>query len=155
MGYTGIKVHIKVDNSQDIDKINRYLSVFSFKDKYVGQKNYLTVNSNLVSFENFEEIASDISGSLNCNVLVALVYDSDVSVLQGYIRGEKKFEEIKSAEENQKMHREDFLKNFFPECDLSEFSNIFDNEDYLYAEEILFKLSDIVGIRLLEEIAGL
>ena len=151
MGYTGINLHVKVSNLDAVENINRYLNAFSLKDKYVKQKNYLTVNSNIVSFENFEEIATDISNSLNCNVLVALVFDSDVSVLQGYIRGKKKFEEVKSVEENQKMDRENFVKDFFLECELAEFNNILDNEDYLYAEETLFKLSDIVGIRLLDQ----
>ena len=49
------------------------------------------------------------------------------------------------------MDRENFVKDFFLECELSEFNNILDNEDYLYAEETLFKLSDIVGIRLLDQ----
>lgn len=148
MGYTGIKVHVKVSNSEDVENINGYLSRFSFEDKYVKQNSYLTINPNIVSFENFEEVATDISNSLNCNVLVALVYDSDVCVLQGYIGGKKKFEEVKSIEENQKMDRENFVKNFFPECELSEFNNVLDSEDYLYAEETFFKLSDIVGIQL-------
>ncbi len=150
MGYTGINLHVRVSNLDDIEKINRYLKDFSIKDKYVKQKNYLTVNANIVSFENFEEVATDISDSFNCNVLVALVFDSDVSVLQGYIRGKKEFEEVKSVEENQKMDRENFVKEFFPECELLEFNSILD-EDYLYAEETLFKLSDIVGIRLLDQ----
>lgn len=151
MGYTEVRTHIKINTKDDIKKIESYLNEYQFDEKYVEQNGYLTLNTEMVSFENFEEIANDISGGLNLNVLISLVFDSDVAVLQGYVNGEKKYEEVKSYGENVRMDRKSFLQDFFPGCSESDFNEILDKTDYVYAEDMMFELDDIVGIKLLSE----
>lgn len=151
MGYTEVRTHIKINTKDDINKIESYLDEYQFDEKYVEQNGYLTLNTEMVSFENFEEIANDISGGLNLNVLISLVFDSDVAVLQGYVNGEKKYEEVKSYGENVRMDRKSFLQDFFPGCSESDFNEILDKTDYVYAEDMMFELDDIVGIKLLSE----
>ena len=151
MGYTEVKTHIKINSKDDIERVSSYLSGFPFDEKYIEQNGYLTLNTEMVSFENFEEIANGISAELNLNVLISLVYDSDVAVIQGYVNGEKKYEEVKSFGENAEMDRQRFLQDFFLVFSVSDFNEVLDKDDCTYAEDRLFELSDIVGIKLLDE----
>lgn len=151
MGYTEVRMHVRISEETDMEKVEQYLSEFGTDEMYVQQKDYLTLNTEIVSFGNFEEVAVEISSELNLNVLISLVYDSDAVILQGYVNGEKKYEEVKSWEENIEMDRQQFAQDFFPDCNVSEISEILDKTDYLFAEERLFELGDVLGLELLEQ----
>lgn len=150
MGYTEVRTHVRISNEADIKKLEQYLSEFGTDELYVQQKDYVTLNAEMVSFENFEEVAVEISATLKLNVFVSLVYDSDVAVLQGYVNGDKKYEEVKSLGENVEMDRQQFVQDFFPDCKVSDINEVLDKTDYLFAEDRLFELGDVLGLELLE-----
>ena len=150
MGYTEVRTHVRISNEADIKKLEQYLSEFGTDELYVQQKGYVTLNTEMVSFENFEEVAVEISATLKLNVFVSLVYDSDVAVLQGYVNGDKKYEEVKSLAENVEMDRQHFVQDFFPDCKVSDINEVLDKTDYLFAEDRLFELGDVLGLELLE-----
>ena len=151
MGYTEVRTHVRISKETDMEKVEQYLSEFGTDEMHMRQKDYVTLNTEMVSFENFEEVAIEISARLGLNVLVSLVYDSDVAVLQGYVSGDKKYEEVKSLEENVEMDRQQFIQDFFPDCNVSDISEILDKTDYLFAEDRLFELGDVLGLELLEQ----
>ena len=151
MGFKEVRMHVRKKEETDGERIKQFFDGMGLDVSLVPQKEYLTIDCEMVSFENYEEIAMEMSGKLGLSVLVGLVFDSDVAVLQGYINGEKEYEEVKSFEENQEMDRESFLKEFFPDCDLKAFSDILDCTDRTFAEEYLFELGDVVGISFFDE----
>lgn len=149
MGYTEVKVHVKYNSQEDIQNVKNYLRKLGMEGELIQQKNYITLDSDIICFENFEETAIRISRELELNVLVALVYDSEVAVIQGYVAGIKEYEEVKSPGENCEMNRSMFVQDFFPECDETKFDEILSQLDNDYAEDILFELGDYLDIQLI------
>lgn len=175
MGYSAVNLHVRLKNDEDEMKVREYFNNGSgstggmmeeipeeFRDavmeemgfcsgnnEFVKQSGYLSICSEVVRFDNFEMTAEELSGTLGLDVLIALVFDSDVAVLQGYVLGRKILEEVNSSEEKNKMDRKLFIERFAPDCTEEQIAAVWDNEDRGFAEDILYEMGDIMGINLL------
>lgn len=146
MGYTGIKLNVKLNNDNDIDSIKKFFNDDNCIERV--DKGYASIGEKFVGFEDFEEVAAEISKTLNVNILACLVYDSDIAVMQGYVNGMKKYELVRSAEENVDTNIDYMAKDFFENSNADEIKKIID-EEYLYCEEMFYGLSEIVGFELI------
>ena len=175
MGYSAVNLHVKLKNEEDEIKVKEYFDNScddteglmedipeEFRDAimeemgynpenggFVNQSGYLRVCSEKVRFDNFEMVAEELSGTLGLDVLVALVFDSDVAVIQGYVSGRKILEEVNSAEDKKKMDGKLFIERFVPDCTEEQIASIWDKEAGVFAEDILYEMGDIMGIKLL------
>lgn len=175
MGYSAVNLHVKVKNEKDEVKVKEYFEndyddadglmediPEEFRDVvmeemgynptnngFVNQSDYLSVGAEKVRFDNFEMIAEDLSGTLGLDVLVAVVFDSDVAVLQGYVSGKKILEEVNSSEEKSKMDRKLFIERFAPNCTEEQIAGVWDKEAGVFAEDILHEMGELMGIKLL------
>lgn len=175
MGYSAVNLHVKVKNEKDEVKVKEYFEndyddadglmediPEEFRDVvmeemgynptnngFVNQSDYLSVGAEKVRFDNFEMIAEELSGTLGLDVLVAVVFDSDVAVLQGYVSGKKILEEVNSSEEKSKMDRKLFIERFAPNCTEEQIAGVWDKEAGVFAEDILHEMGELMGIKLL------
>ena len=178
MGYSTINLHIKVNTAEDELQVKKYFDNSydgaedlmedipeEFKEaimkemglsgmdeqmnKFVSQPGYLSVCSKKVKFDNFERIAEDVSKALGLDVMVVLVFDSDIAVIQGYAFGRKILEEVNSVEEKKKMNRKLFIQRFAPNCTQDQIASVWDKEIDVFAEDILYEMGEIMGIKLL------
>lgn len=117
--------------------------------EFVSQPGYLSICSDKVRFDNFEMVAEDLSGKLGFDVLVALVFDSDVAVIEGFSQGRKILEEVNSFEEKKKMDRKVFIERFAPNCTEEQIASVWDKEIDVFAENILFEMGEVMGVKLL------
>lgn len=118
-------------------------------NEFVSQPGYLSICSDKVRFDNFEMVAEDLSEKLGFDVLVALVFDSDVAVIEGFSQGRKILEEVNSLDEKKKMDRKAFIKRFAPNCTEEQIASVWDKEIDVFAENILFEMGEVMGIELL------
>lgn len=175
MGYSAVNLHVKVKNEEDEIKVKEYFDnecdgvdglmediPEEFRDAVmeemgyngadsgiISQSGYLSVCSEKVRFDNFEMAAEELSGTLGLDVLAALVFDSDVAVIQGYVSGRKILEEVNSAEDKKKMDRKLFIERFAPDCTEEQIASVWDKESGVFAEDILYEMGEIMGIKLL------
>lgn len=175
MGYSAVNLHVKVKNEKDEVKVKEYFEndyddadglmediPEEFRDVvmeemgynptnngFVNQSDYLSVGAEKVRFDNFEMIAEELSGTLGLDVLVAVVFDSDVAVLQGYVSGKKVLEEVNSSEEKSKMDRKLFIERFAPNCTEEQIAGVWDKEAGVFAEDVLHEMGELMGIKLL------
>ncbi|MBD5135772.1 MAG: hypothetical protein HDT39_07405 [Lachnospiraceae bacterium] len=175
MGYSAVNLHVKLKNEEDEIKVKEYFDNScddteglmedipeEFRDAimeemgynpvnggFVNQSGYLSVCSEKVRFDNFEMVAEELSGTLGLDVLVALVFDSDAAVIQGYVSGTKILEEVNSAEDKKKMDRKLFIEHFAPDCTEEQIASVWDKEAGVFAEDILYEMGQIMGIKLI------
>lgn len=158
MGYSTVKIHVRVNSAEDERKVKEYFEskcsgaddfIEDVPEEFISQPEYLSICSDKVRFDNFEMIAEELSGTLGMDALVALVFDSDVAVIEGYSSGIKILEEVNSTEEKKKMDRKLFVERFAPNCTEEQIASIWDNGIDVFAEDILVEMGEIMGIKLL------
>ncbi|MDE6253499.1 MAG: hypothetical protein K2M78_12865 [Lachnospiraceae bacterium] len=152
MGYSAVNLHVKLKNEEDEIKVKvkEYFDnrcddadglmediTEEFRDAimeemgynpvnggFVNQLGYLSVCSEKVRFDNFEMVAEELSGT-------------------------KILEEVNSAEDKKKMDRKLFIERFAPDCTEEQIASVWDKEAGVFAEDILYEMGEIMGIKLL------
>lgn len=111
------------------------------------------LSTDRIGFENFEEAGKEISRVYKTPVMATFVFDSDIASIQVYQNGQIVLEEFYSLSEEygmkKSMDKGKFIEMFGFACSTEELEEIFAMENVIFAEEILQKAGEQIGIALI------
>lgn len=179
MGFSKVRIHIKVPDDDKQKEIKQYIkelpssmmeegladipeefremmgtpgSVMSIDDSEQFIKNGI-LSTDKIGFENFEEIGQEISHIYQTPVMAAFVFDSDIAAIQVFRNGQTVLEEFYPLSEEygkkKSMDKKSFIQLFDLSCDAEELEEIFSMENVVFAENILQKAGELIGIDLI------
>lgn len=180
MGFSKVKIHIKVSSENIQKEIEQYIKelpsgimeaeladipeefreMMSISGSPMGMEesepfvyNNGILSTDKVGFENFEEIGQEISRIYQTPVMAAFVFDSDIASIQVYQNGQTVLEEFYPLSEEygvkKSMDKRSFIQMFGLSCDAEKLEEIFTMDNIVFAEEILQKAGELVGIDLI------
>lgn len=169
MGLSKVRVHIKVSDHSMQKEIEQYikelpttviadkienLEIRSLTDSAVINPDRLVYENGILStdkmgFEDFEQTGKEISSVFHTPVMAALVFDSDVAVVQVYQGGQTVLEEVYSIDMKKSMDKERFIQIFGFSCEAEALEEVFAMENVIFAEAVLQKAGEIIGVNLI------
>lgn len=172
MGLSKVRVHIKVSDSKMQNEIEQFIKelpstitgdeleevpeefreMLSMTDtinpeQIVCKKGILSTDK--MGFENFEDTGKEISAKYQTPVMAAFVFDSDVAAIQVFQDGQTVLEEMYSMDMKKSMDKECFIQMFGFTCKPEALEEAFAIENVVFAEEILQKAGEVIGIDLI------
>lgn len=139
------------------EEIREMMSIPGFDADMEEAESFIFKNGILstdkIGFENFEETGQEISQTYQTPVMAAFVFDSDIAAIQVYQNGQTVLEEFYPLSEEygkkKSMDKKSFIQLFDLSCNAEELEEIFSMENVVFAEEILQKAGEIIGIDLI------
>lgn len=161
MGLSKVRVHIKVSNDKMQKEIEQFIKELpsavmgeeleDIPEEFVYKNGLLSTDR--IGFENFEETGKEISRIYGTPVMAVFVFDSDIASIQAYQNGQTVLEEFYTLSEEygmkKDMDKEKFIQMFGFPCSAEELEEVFAMENVIFAEEILQKAGERIGIALI------